>query len=83
MAELSRDEVIAVLGRTLSDPVIAQLIGTGVTKDELAHARDRVLRDHKAHDPGPSLEPGPFARAVEILERQGRGILGAGGSIAQ
>ncbi len=81
MAELSRDEVITILGRELSDAAIAEIIATGVTADELAAARDRALRDHKAHDPGPRLEPGRFAHAVEILERlRGRGILGEGGS---
>ena len=81
MAELSRDDVIDVLGRVLSDAAIAEIIATGVTKDELAAARERALRDHKAHDPGPPLEPGRFAHAVEVLERlRGRGIIGEGGS---
>jgi len=81
MSELSRDEVVEVLGRELSDAVIAEIIATGVTKDELAAARDRALRDRRARNPGPPLEPGRFAHAVEILERlRGRGILGEGGS---
>jgi hypothetical protein len=84
MAELSRDEVVTILGRKLCDAVIAEIIATGVTRDQLAAARDRALRDRKAHDPGPPLEPGPFAHAVEILERlHGGGILGEGGSILQ
>ena len=37
MAELSRDEVVEVLGR-LSDVIIAEIIATGITKDELAAA---------------------------------------------
>jgi hypothetical protein len=81
MAELSRDDVIDVLGRVLSDAAIAEIIATGVTKDELAAARERALRDHKAHDPGPPLEPGRFAHAVAVLERlRGRGVIGEGGS---
>ena len=81
MSELSRTEVVTVLGREVSDAVVAEIIGTGVTANELAAARDRALRDHKAHDPGPALEPGRFARAVEILERlHGRGVVGEGGS---
>jgi len=84
MAELSRSEVIAILGRELSDAAIAEIIATGVDTQQLAAARDRALRDHKAHDPGPPLEPGPFAHAVEILERlRGRGIIGEGGSTLQ
>ena len=39
MAELSRDEVVTILGRKLSDAVIAEIIATGVTKDQLAAAR--------------------------------------------
>jgi hypothetical protein len=80
MAELSHDEVVGVLGR-LSDVIIAEIIATGITKDELAAARERVVRDRKAHNPGPPLEPGPFAQVVDILERSpGRGILGEAGS---
>jgi hypothetical protein len=80
MAELSHDEVVGVLGR-LSDVIIAEIIATGITKDELAAVRERVVRDRKAHNPGPPLEPGPFAQVVDILERSpGRGILGEAGS---
>jgi hypothetical protein len=45
-------------------------------------ARDRALKDRKSHNnPGPPLDPGPFAHAVENLERlHGRGIIGEGGS---
>ena len=72
MAELSRDEVVGDFGR---------LSATGITKDELAAARERVVRDRKAHNPGPPLEPGPFAQVVDILERSpGRGIFGEAGS---
>lgn len=81
MSELSRADVVAILGRTLSDVVIAELIATGVTAEELAAARDRALIDSKRHNPGRPLEPGRFAHAVEILERlHGRGVLGEGGS---
>ena len=80
MTELSHDEVVEVLGRRLSDVIIAEIIATGITKDELAAARERVLSDRKAHNPGPPLEPGAFAQVVDILERSpGRGILGHAG----
>ena len=80
MSELSPAEVVEVLG-PVSDVIIAEIIGTGIGKAELVAARDRVVRDHKAHDPGPPLEPGPFARVVDILERSRRdGILGEAGS---
>ena len=66
MAELSLDEVVGVLGR-LSDVIIAEIIATGITRDELAAARERVVRDRKARKPGPRLELGPFAQVVESV----------------
>ena len=80
MAELSYEEVVGILG-ALGDVIIAEVIATGITKQELELARARVVRDRKAHNPGPRLEPGPFALVVDILERSpGRGILGEAGS---
>ena len=44
-------------------------------------AHDRVVRDRAAHHPGPALEPGHFARVVDILERCRKGgLLGEAGS---
>ena len=68
MAELSRDEVTEVLGR-VGDTIAAEIIATGIGKDELRAARDRVVRDRKSHTPGPPLKPGAFARVVDILQR--------------
>jgi hypothetical protein len=68
MSELSRDEVVAIVGPQ-SDIVVAEIIGTGISKPELVAAFNRVVKDRKTHDHGPSLEPGPFARVVEMLER--------------
>jgi hypothetical protein len=80
MAELSRDEVVAIVG-PIGDIAIAEIIGTGITKDELIAAHDRVVTAQKAHDPGPPLEPGHIADAIRILERlRVRGILGEAGS---
>lgn len=78
MAELSRDEIAEVLG-PVSDATAAEIIATGIGKEGLLAARDRVVRDRKSHTPGPPLAPGPFAQVVEILERT-HGILGEGGS---
>src|SRR3979409_2130661 len=39
MAELSHDEVVGILGR-LSDIIIAEIIATGITKDELYQPAD-------------------------------------------
>jgi hypothetical protein len=81
MAELSRDEVISVLGPKLSDVVVAEIIGTGITKDELLQARARVIKDTATHNPGPAMTPGHIASVVDILERlKQRGVLGEAGS---
>jgi hypothetical protein len=83
MAELSRAEVATVVGE-IGDPAIAEIIATGITKEELIAAHDRVVRDRNADNPGPPLEPGRIAKAVEILERlRARGILGEAGSTLQ
>jgi hypothetical protein len=78
MAELSRDEIAEILG-PVSDANAAEIIATGISKEELVAARDRVVRDRKGHDPGPPLEPGPIAEVVDILERT-KGLLGESGS---
>ncbi|HEY6995802.1 MAG TPA: hypothetical protein VH397_19020 [Xanthobacteraceae bacterium] len=78
MAELSRDEVVEILG-PVNDVIVAEIIATGIGKDELVAAHDRVVSDRKAHHPGPRLDPGPVARVVDILERA-RGMFGDGGS---
>jgi hypothetical protein len=78
MAELTRDDVTEVLG-PVSDVVAAEIIATGISKADLLAARDRVVRDRKGRDPGPPLEPGPVAEAVDILERT-KGLLGESGS---
>jgi hypothetical protein len=81
MSELSRDEVVAVLGPRISDALAAEVISTGITKEELALAFNRVVSDRKAHDSGPPLEPGHIGRVVEILERlRSQGLFGEGGS---
>ena len=78
MSELSRDEVIEILG-PVGDAMVAEIIGTGISKEGLVAAHDRVVRDRKAHNPGPELDPGAYAQVVDILERS-RGLLGEGGS---
>jgi hypothetical protein len=81
MSELSKSDVVRILGPKLSDAAIAEIIATGITPDELASAKARVLRDRAAHDPGPKLEPGHVAKVVDILERlRQAGIFGEAGS---
>ena len=76
MSELSHDEVVEILG-PVNDALVAQIIATGITKEGLVAAHDRVIRDRKAHNPGAELDPGAYARVVDILERS-RGLLGEG-----
>ena len=71
MTELSRDDIAEVLGR-VGDAIAAEIVATGIGKDELRAARDRVVRDRKSHTPGPPLKPGAFAQVVDILERSQR-----------
>jgi hypothetical protein len=78
MSELSRDEVVEILG-PVNDVIVAEIIATGINKAELVQAHDRVVRDRKAHNPGAALEPGPFAQVVDILERS-HGLWGERGS---
>jgi hypothetical protein len=80
MAELSADEVRDIIG-PLSDAVVAEVIATGITKNQLVAAFARVKQDKKAHDPGAQLTPGAFADVVDLLERLNHeGLLGEGGS---
>ena len=78
MAELSRDDVTEILG-PVSDALAAEIIATGISKKELRAARERVVKDRKFHTHSVPLEPGPFAQAVDILERT-HGIWGEAGS---
>jgi len=81
MAELSEDEVFAILGRKVSDALAAEIIATGVTPEELRTAFDRVVKDRKTHNPGPPVEPGRFGRVVDILSSlHERGMFGEAGS---
>lgn len=81
MSELSRDDVVGILGPRLSDVVIAEIIGTGITPDELKLARARVVQDIKTHHAGPGLKAGHISKVVDILERlHSRGLLGEAGS---
>lgn len=80
MSELSRDDVVAIVG-PVGDAAVAEIIATGITKDVLVAAHARAVRDHKARDPGPPMDPGPFAQVVVILERLNRrSLLGEAGS---
>jgi hypothetical protein len=81
MTELSEADVVAILGPRVSDALAAEIIATGVTKEELQAAFDRVVKDRATHNPGAPLEPGRFARVVDILSSlHKRGLFGEAGS---
>jgi hypothetical protein len=81
MAELSEDDVVAILGPRVSDALAAEIIAIGITQEELKAAFDRVVKDRKTHNPGAPLDPGRFARAVDILSSlHERGMFGEAGS---
>ncbi len=81
MSELSQDEVVAILGPRISAALAAEIIATGITKEELAVAYNRAASDRKTHAGGPPLEPGHIGRVVEILERlRSQGLFGEAGS---
>jgi len=59
MSELSSDDVVAIVG-PIGDAAVAEIIGTGISKDELVAAHERAVKDRKAHDPGPPLGANRF-----------------------
>lgn len=80
MSELSKDDVVSVAG-PIGDAAAAEIIATGISRAELIAANARVIRERQTRSPGTPLEPGPFAQAVGILDRLGKGsILGEAGS---
>jgi len=81
MAELSEDDVVAILGPRVSDALAAEIIATGITKAELQAAYEHVVKDRKTHAHEP-LEPGRFAQVVDLLSRH-RGLFGEAGSTLQ
>ena len=78
MSELSRDEVIEILG-PVGDAMVAEIIATGITKEGLVAAHDRVVRDRKAHNPGADWTPALMPR-WSIFWSDRAGCLGEGGS---
>jgi hypothetical protein len=62
----ARDDIIAMLG-PLDDLVIAEIIGTGATADELTAAANWVVNDEALMNIGEPLPRGRVARLVEII----------------
>jgi hypothetical protein len=63
---LSRVDVISMLG-PLDDAVVAEIIGTGASSEELAQARAWVANDEALINMGSRLPGGRVARLIEII----------------
>jgi hypothetical protein len=66
MALLTRDDVVAVLGR-VDDGTIGEIIATGATRQELAEASAWLANDEPLLNAGTPLATGRVGRLVELL----------------
>jgi hypothetical protein len=68
-APLRREDVVGMLGE-VDDALIAEIIRTGATTEELAAARAWVANDEPLINIGKHLAKDRVASLVEILSRQ-------------
>jgi hypothetical protein len=68
-APLRRDDVVGILG-DVDDAVIAEIVRTGASGDELAAARAWVANDEPLINLGKHLAKDRVASVIEILSRQ-------------
>jgi hypothetical protein len=66
MRRITRNEAIKAVGAA-DDVVIAQIIGTGATVDELAEAQAWVANDEPLMNAGKPLPSGRVGELVDIL----------------
>jgi hypothetical protein len=66
MRRITRDDAICAV-RDADDCVIAQIIGTGATIDELAEAQAWIANDEPLINAGRPLPSGRIGELVEIL----------------
>jgi hypothetical protein len=66
MRRVTREDVTKVVGR-VDDAIIAEIIGTGATVDELAEAKAWVANDEPLVNAGRSLPSGRVGELVDIL----------------
>jgi len=66
MAQLTRDDVIGVLGRA-DDCTIAELIASGASRQELAEAQAWLANDEPLMNAGRPLPSGRVGELVDIL----------------
>jgi hypothetical protein len=69
MTSLTRKDVVATLG-PLDDSVVAEIIATGATPEELAQARAWLANDEALINSGKPLPTGRMADIIEILAAQ-------------
>ncbi len=67
MSDLTRDEVLAAV-HPIDDATVAEIIATGVDRDELRQACHFYAKDRAARTPG-HVPHGRVGRVVSILER--------------
>jgi hypothetical protein len=66
MSTLTRKDVTAMLGE-LDDDVVAEILATGATPEELAEARAWLTNDEPLMNAGRPLPSGRVARLVDIV----------------
>jgi hypothetical protein len=66
MKRVTRDDVTSVLGR-VDDAVIAEIIGTGATTEELAEAKAWIVNDEPLMNEGRRLATGRVRELINLL----------------
>jgi hypothetical protein len=66
MSALTRKDVTAMLGE-LDDVIVAEIIATGATPEELAEAHAWLANDEPLMNAGRPLPSGRVARVVDIV----------------
>jgi hypothetical protein len=66
MKRVTRDDVTSVLGR-VDDAVIAEIIGTGATTEELAEAKAWIVNDEPLMNDGRPLATGRVRELINLL----------------
>ncbi len=67
MRRITRDDAIKAVGTDADDVVIAQIIGTGASVDELAEAQAWIVNDEPLMNAGRPLPSGRVGELVDIL----------------
>ena len=67
MQPLARDEILAALG-PVDDHLVAEVLATGASREELALAEAWFTNDEAPMNAGDSLASGRIARIVELLQ---------------